>query len=225
MLRQLHEWNICSNTCAHTGLTMNEQQEFIPAYSPHVLQLKKEKGVIVQDCDVYIGHKISNSNWQFDESKWTNPYHSRWDLMPSQRLQKYRVYVLNNPHLLKSLVDLHRQRLGCLCKKAENCHGNVLVELVKEHCKTDYFAVMMKGPQYFFKGQNSPLSNCYPVSLKAPKSGEKKDEGRTKHFPLGAFQLYVWRRARNASHKKIGKDVLTCSNISQVHKCNKKYQM
>ena len=191
--------------CAHKLITMSQEHEFIPAYSPRTVQLKKEKGVTIQDCDVYIGHKISNANWQFEESKWTNPYHSRWDLMPVQRLQKYRVYVLNNPNLVKSLGELCGQRLGCLCKCEEYCHGNVLVELVKEQCKTDYFAVTTKGPLYFFKGQNSPLSNCYPVTLKVPKSG-----GKMKRFPLGAFQVYVWRRVRNSGHRKIAKEVLTC---------------
>ena len=152
-----------------------DHADFIPAYSPQVVHLKKEKGKIVQDCDVYIGNEISNSSWQLTESKWHDPYHTRWDLLPSQRLQKYKVYIMNNPYLVKSLEELRGKHLGCLCKSQEYCYGNVLVDLVKTKFKNDFFSVTTKGPLYFFKGQFSPLSNCYPASLKLakPVAGEE----------------------------------------------------
>ena len=189
-----------------------------------MVHLKKEKGKIVQDCDVYIGNGISNSSWQLMESKWHNPYHMRWDLLPSQRLEKYKVYIMNNPYLVKSFEELRGKRLGCLCKSQEYCHGNVLVDLVKTKFKNDFFSVTMKGPLYFLKGQFSPLSNCYPVSLKLAKlaGGEEGKKEKIKHFPLGAFQMYVWMRVRKSGHKQLAKDTVKCTSISQVHGIHKK---
>ena len=39
--------------------------------------------------------------------------------------------ILNRPELLDALHELKGKRLGCYCKPAA-CHGDVLVELVKE---------------------------------------------------------------------------------------------
>ena len=128
-----------------------DHADLIPTYSPWVVHLKKEKGKIVQDCDVYIGNEISNLSWQLMESKWHDPYHARWDLLPSQRLEKYKVYIMNNPFLVKSLEKLVGKRLGCLCKSLEYCHGNVLVDLVKTKFKNDFFSITTKGPLYFFR--------------------------------------------------------------------------
>ena len=83
-----------------------DHADFIPAYCPRVVQLKKEKGKTVQDCDVYIGNEISNLSWQPMETKWHNPYHVRLDLLLSQRLENYKVYIMNNPYLGKTLEEL-----------------------------------------------------------------------------------------------------------------------
>ena len=201
-----------------------DHADFIPAYSPQVVHLKKEKGKIVQDCDVYIGNEISNLSWQLMESKWHDPYHMRWDLLPSQRLKKYKVYIMNNPYLMKSLEELRGKRLGCLCKSQEYCHSNVLVDLVKTKFKNDFFSITIKGPLYFFKGQFSPLSNCYPASQKLAKlvGGEEEKKEKIKHFPLSAFQMYVWMRVRKSGHKQLAKDTLKCTSISQIHMILKK---
>ena len=201
-----------------------DHADFIPAYSPQVVHLKKEKGKIVQDCNVYIRNEISNSSWQLTESKWHNPYHARWDLLPSQRLEKYKLYIMNNPYLVTSFEELRGKHLGCVCKSQEYCHSNVLVDLVKTKFKNDFFCITTKGPLYFFKGQFSPLSNCYPASLKLAKlaggEGEKKE--KIKHFSLSAFQMYVWMRARKSGHKQLAKDTLKCTSIFQVHGIHKK---
>ena len=201
-----------------------DHADFIPTYSPQVVHLKKEKVKIVQDCYVYIGNEISNLSWQLMESKWHDPYHMRWDLLPSQRLEKYKVYIMNNLYLVKRLKELRGKHLGCLCKSQEYCHGNVLVDLVKTTFKDDFFSVTTKGPLFFSKGQFSPLSNCYQASLKLAKlaggEGEKKE--KIKCFRLSAFQMYVWMRARKSGHKQLAKDTLKCTSISQVHGIHKK---
>ena len=120
-------------------MSLSAEDEYDAPYSPRVVQLKKVKGTIVQDCDIYIGNEIRNSSWELKESKWQNPYHGRWDLLPTQRLEKYKLYVLNNPYLMKCLTELRGQHLGCLCKNEEYCHGNVLKDLVSAKFKNDFF--------------------------------------------------------------------------------------
>ena len=137
-----------------------------------------------------LGMKFQNSSWQLTESKWHDPYHMRWDLLPSQRLEKYKVYIMNNPYLVKRLKELRGKHLGCLCKSQEYCHSNVLVDLIKTKFKSDFFSITTKSPLYFFKGQFSPLSNCYPASLKLAKlaGGEGGKKEKIKCFPLVLFR-------------------------------------
>ena len=84
------------------------------------------------------------------------------------------------------------------------------MDLVKARFKNDFFSVTMKGPLYFNKGQFSPLSNCYPASLKLAKQslGEEGEKEKIKHFPLGTFQMYVWMRARKSGHRQLVKDII-----------------
>jgi hypothetical protein len=69
--------------------------------------------------DVYIGRP----------SKWGNPFEIGKDGTRAQVVAKYREYILNNPELLKDLVELKGKRLGCWCSP-QLCHGDVLVELI-----------------------------------------------------------------------------------------------
>ena len=173
-------------------------EEFEPSYSPRVVRLKKEKGKIVQDCDVYIGNAIKNSSWKLAQSKWFDPCHERWDLLPTQRMEKYKMYILSHPLLIRSLRELCGQCLGCLCRGGEYCHGHVLVDLVKTRYKNDFFSVTTKGPLYFFKGAFYPLSNCYPASLKLPEENEgKKIRTGGNAFPWVRFNCMCGRGQRN----------------------------
>jgi len=70
--------------------------------------------------DVYIGRM----------SKWGNPYSIGIDGNRQEVIEKYRNYILTQPHLLNSLHELKDKRLGCHCFPLL-CHGNVLVEMVK----------------------------------------------------------------------------------------------
>lgn len=58
-----------------------------------------------------------------------------------EAVSKYREYILQKPELLEALPELQGKTLGCWCKIPENpnapCHGDVLVELVKERCGGD----------------------------------------------------------------------------------------
>jgi hypothetical protein len=71
--------------------------------------------------DVYIGRP----------SIWGNPFVIGKDGSREEVIQKYKEYILNKPELLKQLYKLKNKVLGCWCKP-QACHGDVLVELIKE---------------------------------------------------------------------------------------------
>ena len=80
-----------------------------------VVNVRKEK------CDVYIGRG----------SKWGNRFLIGRDGDREEVIRKYRDWILKNDSFLSCLGELQDKVLGCYCKPLA-CHGDVLVELVKE---------------------------------------------------------------------------------------------
>lgn len=98
---------------------------------PTVVHLRRLKGKIVQDCDIYIGRTCNMGGWKLHESKWHNPYsvkqHGR-----DGALDLYKKYIESNQNnLLNDLHELAGKRLGCWCKP-NRCHGDILCELFKK---------------------------------------------------------------------------------------------
>ncbi len=82
--------------------------------------------------DIYIGRG----------SKWGNPYthikdrQTKADHIVSSRkeaINMYRKWIMLRPDLLAELSELQGKTLGCYCKP-NSCHGDVLIELIKEYC-------------------------------------------------------------------------------------------
>lgn len=70
-------------------------------------------------------------------SKWGNPYshieHSNATYKVKTRTEaivKYREWILSQPELLNALDELEGKVLGCCCKP-KTCHGDVLIDLIK----------------------------------------------------------------------------------------------
>lgn len=131
---------------------------------PQLVRLKKVKGEVVQDCDIYIGPKQSNSNWNLEESKWHNPYHFNKD--NNKALRCYKDHILASPYLIQCLPELAGKTLGCFCADPKCCHGTVLIQLylklvkkVDEHTGHGHYVL-------YFKGESSPLSNLFRCPLK-----------------------------------------------------------
>lgn len=83
--------------------------------------------------DIYIGRP----------SKWGNPFTHLKDKKTKaeftvetreEAIEKYREWILTQPQLMNSLHELKNKILGCWCKP-QSCHGDVLLELIKTHCK------------------------------------------------------------------------------------------
>lgn len=71
--------------------------------------------------DVYIGRP----------SKWGNPFVIGRDGTRAEVVSRYEYWIRGNPALMKDLRELSGKVLGCYCKPLE-CHGDVLVRLVRE---------------------------------------------------------------------------------------------
>lgn len=87
-----------------------------------VVHCKKE------EYNVYIGRP----------SIWGNPFThikdriTKAEFLVSSReeaIEKYKEWILQQPHLLSQLHLLKGKILGCWCKP-KSCHGDILVELI-----------------------------------------------------------------------------------------------
>ena len=134
----------------------------VPPNPPRAVpvRLRCHKGYKIQDCDVYVGHKVSNPNWTFATSKWRNIYHKVKPV--SKSMQLYRKHVLAKKQLRGSLDELYGKRLGCWCRDLRNCHATVLANLVNERQR---FSEFCADDAFFFKGSRSPFSNLYVCNL------------------------------------------------------------
>lgn len=98
-----------------------------------VVRLRRKDGKVVQDCDVYIGRRLTMGGWRLDASIWANPFTIGRDGNRAEVIRKYRAHVLSRGDLMERLHDLYGHRLGCWCSP-DPCHGDVLVELAeKDH--------------------------------------------------------------------------------------------
>lgn len=102
--------------------------------------LKKEKGKIVQDCDVYIGRKMTQGGWNLEESIYCNKFKGRncvslfFDHIMSKNQKPLRD---------KARKELKNKVLGCWCKgKSDSCHGDVWVYIVDGFMSEDLNRVL-----------------------------------------------------------------------------------
>lgn len=167
---------------SYKSLKKSDLPPVIPAGGPtQLVRVRKWGGKVYQDCDVWIGDEIRNSSWTFDKSVWANPFPA-----PSTKksrdwfMRKYKSHILSDPKLRKELQELRGKRLGCMCSNdLKRCHGWALMELIEE---TKPFVIT--NNKYFFKGQDSPLSNLYPFAFLF--NGMKFNS---------VYQAFVWHKA------------------------------
>lgn len=106
---------------------------------PTVVKIKRSKGVIVQDCDVYIGRQMNMGGWRLPKSYWYNPYPLKSCKDIDDCLQKYRIYLIDlfyedKEIFIERLRALSGKRLGCWCKikASDKCHGDIIVEFFQK---------------------------------------------------------------------------------------------
>lgn len=97
---------------------------------PTVVKIQRRGGVVIQDCDLYVGRACFRGGWQLYQSKWHNPFKVGIDGSLEEILQKYENYVRATT-LYDQLEELSGLRLGCWCHP-NPCHADVLVRLLAE---------------------------------------------------------------------------------------------
>lgn len=99
-----------------------------------VVAIRRQHGVVVQDCDVYIGRRMTMGGWNLPESKWKNPYSVK-EYGIEKSLELFETYLRSNKGLMKCIVEeLDGRILGCWCVKKghEPCHGKILIKIINE---------------------------------------------------------------------------------------------
>ena len=79
-----------------------------------VVRLKRSKGVVVQNCDVYIGRRMTMGGWNLPDSKWKNPYTVKECGSNEAAVKKFEAYIRNKPELLADIEELRGKTLGNL---------------------------------------------------------------------------------------------------------------
>ncbi len=104
-----------------------------PIATTRVVRLQRKGGKVVQDCDVYIGRRLTMGGWNLPQSKWHNPFSVKQAGSVEKAVELFEDYIKGQPELMASLGQLKGKVLGCWCKKkpSDPCHGDVLVRLVK----------------------------------------------------------------------------------------------
>jgi hypothetical protein len=102
-----------------------------------VVKIRRKNGVVVQDCDVYIGRAVKYGGWDLPKSKWHNPFRVDKSATFEEKmkvLDKFEKHMRDSSILMSSLHELEGKVLGCWCKDhpAAPCHGDVLVKLLAE---------------------------------------------------------------------------------------------
>ncbi len=69
-------------------------------------------------------------------SKWGNPFISGVHGTKREVIEKYKEYLYSSPELMSSLHELVGKDLVCWCKP-KACHGDVLLQAVKEYLRED----------------------------------------------------------------------------------------
>lgn len=95
----------------------------------NMLGYKNFQDWYAKENTVYIGGDLENCMLGKITSKWQNPFYFARDISEQTCLKLYEVYVRNE--MVEQLSELEGKELGCWCTPY-HCHGDVLVELVRE---------------------------------------------------------------------------------------------
>ena len=153
-----------------------------PTDAPVCVRLRKFKGKVYQDADVYIGDR--SKSWGLRKSVWDNPFTCLIDEDggdPTRSHAMYKRYVQQSPFLRDLLPSLLGCRLGSFCEDQSHSHGHVLAELIDDQLVTQpddgssasRYHHSRGGRRYFrenercvyFAGARCPLSNLYPCKI------------------------------------------------------------
>ena len=92
---------------------------------------------------IYIGRNMSFYIKGAVGSKWSNPFTVK-KYGRRKCLKLYKQYI-EKSDLYYQLHELSGKELGCFCLENEDCHGKMLIELMKEFDKKDLVRKIRKN--------------------------------------------------------------------------------
>nr|QBK92664.1 MAG: protein of unknown function DUF4326 [Pithovirus LCPAC401] len=108
---------------------------------PVPVRIKIKGGVIIQDCDVYVGRRCTMGGWNDvpqvakGNAKWCNPFKGPLGV------EKYDSYIRNSiksdPTMVTDLKSFGGKTLGCFCNNQGTidnplCHATVIAKIYSE---------------------------------------------------------------------------------------------
>lgn len=112
------------------GDTVRESNEPPATSGTCLVKMQRKNGVIVQDCDVYIGPRCFSGGWRLEKTKWSPPFTVKQYKEDKEKYIKiYREYLISS-NIINDIGELKDKKLGCWCSTNEECHGNVLLGYV-----------------------------------------------------------------------------------------------
>ena len=103
----------------------------VAARLARVVRIRRRGGRVVQDCDVYVGRRMTMGGWNLKESKWANPFTvKQCGGSAAEAVRRFRAYLEETrPDLAAAAaVELRGKTLGCWCAP-KPCHADVLAEI------------------------------------------------------------------------------------------------
>jgi hypothetical protein len=113
---------------------------------PIVVKLKIQDGQLVQDCDEYIGRRLTMAGHKRKDSIWSNPFTTKqYSLDECLRLyeEHFKKTIKSDFGLwIPRLAALEGKTLGCWCHKKpqvgkplkRTCHGDIIADYVEILC-------------------------------------------------------------------------------------------
>lgn len=202
---------------------------FIPVAPPgknvtKLVRLRKFRNKIYQDCDVYIGDAVANSQWSLAQSQWHNPFKTG----NREDLNKYRQYIESHETLAQEIKDLKGKRLGHFCKPRP-CHGNVLLDILQSQDTVEdgdvkksqenpcqkWDSILTTGERLvYYKGR---------TFLFSPSFGHRfYDRG---HFFHSVLHAYHYERAIHTRNFDLAQTILDSKTTSQAVSTGKKVKV
>lgn len=129
---------------------------------PNVVRIRRNKGNVVQGCELYISKECMSGGWNTSRSKWYNQ-----DL--KNEPEDYMKWIHENKKLNSSIYELVGQMLGCWCQgpRLKSCHGNVLVQETKKFID-EYFKQFRKKDRdlsNILNGSNQTHQNILKLEI------------------------------------------------------------
>ena len=201
----------------------------IAIYSTKVTKLRKSNGIIAFPYDVYIGPAIRNSNWDLEQSEWSNPYQFGRTGTLQERLRHYKRDVIDKkgPKMLGKVRLLRGKTLGCICLNIRHCHGHLLAKLAQGEDKLmnvfDEASLSIDMDQAaYFKGEKCPFSNCYYDTAHLIVF---QVDGSEHLLPLGIHQAVPTLKSKDMGWTTTEKSFNDAKNITELNTALRLYDL